>query len=96
MGLAEHLHSRYPGEPTMVSCIIEEFEDNELEKKYVSWKSVANPQEASEDMDNHIQIAAAFCRIEQFFVSPIGVICVALVAIVSLLFICCCCICNKV
>ncbi|KAL7014127.1 hypothetical protein ACKWTF_015755 [Chironomus riparius] len=94
IGLAEHLQSRYSEEPKIASCIIEKFEDKELERKFVSWKSLTNPQEASEDVENHIQVAEVFCRIEDFFVSPIGIVCVAFIVIALFVCICRCCLCK--
>jgi len=82
VGLTGFLTAKYPEEPKLVRCIIKTFKFFKIEEDFVSWNTVTNPQEASDDITNHVKYAEVYCRIEGFVMSPIGLVCAVVLIII--------------
>jgi len=92
-GLTKFLIAKYPEEPKLIRCILDFFETFEIEKKFVDLKSLASFQETNDDIMNYVNLAEVVCRIDAFFMTPIGLVCAVLllIAVVACVFQYCSC-----
>lgn len=90
-GLTEYLELKYPNEPEVVDCILNEFKNNHLEYETLNWKALQNPKKVSDKIVSHVEVYEVYCRVEDFILSPIGIICVILILLASIVCFCCLC-----
>jgi hypothetical protein len=93
LGFKSYLEIKYPGEEKLIGCIIGYFKFFKLEKKFVNLKTLINFDEASDDIQFHVNISEGVCRIKEFALTPIGIFCDILVFVVCAVVVCCswCC-----
>ena len=90
IGLSTYLNSNYPEQSKTISCIIDIFKVFQLEKKFVSLKTMKNLNAASDEIDQFVYIAYPVCKIVEVFTLQIGIAVSILIVFISICCFCCC------